>query len=218
LMNLRAVGLSFAAIGLILIGSGLVLGSTERMVVEKHSWRVRRLTIIIQPNSYATIQLNGTRSYTYWRSFWQPEVRSTWGWDHLFYWDVNVTSGRMLYLQLSEPDFKCWSEREPRCALVEGIPTGGFGAYNTTPQWRWWIKDPGNPVIVLINNGTTKATAEASVAEFWPQFMNMNVQNGLALVGLGSTLSITGVVFWRSSNKAKGENKWLTIIQNASRR
>lgn len=203
-MKLRAVGLSLTVIGLILIASGLILGSTERTVIEKHSWQPRKLSLIIQPNSYATIQLNGTRNYTYWRSFWQSEVRSTWDWGHLFYWDVNVTSGRILHLILDETDFKCWSEHQPRCARVEGIPTGGFGAYNVTPQWRWWIRDPGNPVIVLISNGTTKATVEASVSEFWSEYVNLNVQNGLALVGLGLAVSVIGVVFWRKHEQPKG--------------
>jgi len=201
-MRVRAIGLTLAAIGLILVASGLVVGSTERAVVERHSWQPRKLSLAIQPRSYVTIQLNGTRSYTYWRSLWKPEVRSTWGWNHTFYWDVNITSGRILFLQLSERDFKCWVEHEPRCARVEGTPTGGFGAYNIP----WLTKEEfGKPVIVLINNSTSQATAEATVAEFWSEYVNLNVQSGLVLLGFGLTLSVTGILFLRKQQQPKGD-------------
>jgi len=175
-MKLRVVGVSLAAVGLILIAAGLVLGSTERIVIERYSWEAER-SIVIQPDPYAAIQFNGTRTYTCWRSFWQPEVRSTWSWDHSCRWNVTIRSGHILtYRLFNERAFKGWVNHDPEYASIKFWPTGSFGAGDTPGcEFRWWVEDPGNPYMVLLNNGTAPATVEVSVGEKWFQFKNQNV-------------------------------------------
>jgi len=197
-MKLRVVAQLLVAAGLVLIVAGIVLGSTERVVIERYSWEAER-SIVIQPGSYVAIRFNGTRSYTYWRSLWQPEVRSTWNWDHSCKWNVTIRSGHILgYGRLfNERAFKGWVNHDPEYASIKFWPTGGFRAGDTPGcGFRFWVEDPGNPYLVLINNGTAPAAVEVSVGEKWLQFKNQNVQDGLTLMVTGIAVSVTGASCW----------------------
>jgi len=204
--RLRVVGLSLATVGLILKDGGLVLGSTERIVIERYSWEAER-SIVFQPDSYVAIRFNGTRSYTYWRRFWQPEVRSTWSWDHWCKWNVTIRSGHMLtYRLFNERAFKGWVNHDPEYDSIKFEPTGSFEATDTPGcEFRWWVEDPGNPCVVLLSNSTAPVTVEFSVGEKWFQFKNQNVHDGAVLVGPGLAVSVTGVVVFLRKRQPKSD-------------
>jgi len=202
-VKFRTIGLWLTTVGLILIVSGLALGSTERIIIERHSWQPADRSFVIPPRSYVAIQFNGTRTYTYSKTLWQPETRSTWSYDHHFSWNVTVKSGHVNYWFFNERAFKAWAAGDPEYALIKGMPTGGFGANGSSPPWRWWIEDPGNPYIVLINNRTTAATVRVHVGERWPQFRNQNIQDGFNVMILGLGVTVAGTMSWAWGRKAR---------------
>lgn len=180
------------AVGLILITAGVALGWTERIVIERHSWDADRF-FTIAPGSHLQVQFNGARTYTYWRSIWEPEARSTWTNDHSFSWTANVVQGgHVLFLVSHEQAYK------DRPSPVNYIHTD-----STKPAWHWPIGDQGDQYILLINNGTNSVAADVRVGESWPQFKNQNVQDGLNLMIIGFFGAVVGCASWAWRQRRK---------------